>query len=148
MNLLVGFFLIIFIKCFQYVTKRILKICYFLSMVVILPRRQLFRVIELSRVGGSISNLGFQRVSKVQQQLPCTGPRLQRSFSSQVYMSSNQRINKDYHFFLFGLKSFMKEHFFCLCALTRYSWNTTVNQACRPWVCRVCHGTTRFWQIS
>ena len=21
-------------------------------------------------------------------------------------------------------------------------------QACRPWVCRVCHGTPRFWQIS
>jgi hypothetical protein len=22
------------------------------------------------------------------------------------------------------------------------------SQACRPWVCRVCHGTPRFWQIS
>ena len=21
-------------------------------------------------------------------------------------------------------------------------------QACRPWVCRVCHGSPRFWQIS
>ena len=21
-------------------------------------------------------------------------------------------------------------------------------QACRPWVCRVCHGTPSFWQIS
>ena len=24
----------------------------------------------------------------------------------------------------------------------------SVMQACRPWVCRVCHGTPRFWQIS
>ena len=21
-------------------------------------------------------------------------------------------------------------------------------QACRPWVCRVCHGTPNFWQIN
>ena len=25
---------------------------------------------------------------------------------------------------------------------------STELQACRPWVCRVCHGTPRFWQIS
>ena len=27
------------------------------------------------------------------------------------------------------------------------SWTDSI-QACRPWVCRVCHGTPRFWQIS
>jgi hypothetical protein len=31
-----------------------------------------------------------------------------------------------------------KEHFEIYCPL----------QSRRPWVCRVCHGTPRFWQIS
>ena len=28
------------------------------------------------------------------------------------------------------------------------SWILLSKQGCRPWVCRVCHGTPRFWQIS